>query len=146
MVLYTPGSSSSYPNDPPEGGIRLHFLGGANEVGNVGCIIEDSAGTRVLIDYGLAPTKPPRYPTESPSVMHAIMTHAHIDHIGMAPWLATYGTLLHGTDLTAAVSEIMWSDTYKVSDIEGYPLAWDKRDMEVALTHGYPTSSESGSR
>ena len=138
MVLYTPGSSSSYPSDPPEGGIRLHFLGGANEVGNVGCIIEDSAGTRVLIDYGLAPTKPPRYPTESPSVKHAIMTHAHIDHIGMAPWLATYGTLLHGTDLTAAVSEIMWSDTYKVSDIEGYPLAWDKRDMEVALDSWIP--------
>ena len=138
MVLYTPGSSSSYPDDPPEKGIRFHFLGGAGEVGNVGCIIEDSARTRVLIDYGLAPTKPPRYPSESPPVKHAIMTHAHIDHIGMAPWLATYGTLLHGTDLTAAVSEIMWSDTYKVSDIEGYPLAWDKRDMEVALDSWIP--------
>ena len=135
MVLYTPGSSSLYPDDPPEKGIRFHFLGGAGEVGNVGCIIEDNTSTRVLVDYGLAPTKPPRYPSESPSVKHAIMTHAHIDHIGMAPWLATYGTLLHGTDLTAAVSEIMWSDTYKVSDIEGYPLAWDKRDMELSLIH-----------
>jgi|TARA_B100000678_G_scaffold173050_1_gene144383 putative mRNA 3-end processing factor len=27
----------------------------------------------------------------------------------------------------------MWRDTYKVSKIEGYPLAWDKRDMEEAL-------------
>jgi len=27
----------------------------------------------------------------------------------------------------------MWADTYKVSDIEGYPLGWDKRDMEAAL-------------
>ena len=50
MVLYTPGSSSSYPDDPPEKGIRFHFLGGAGEVGNVGCIIEDRARTRVLID------------------------------------------------------------------------------------------------
>ena len=122
MVLYTAGSSTSYPNHAPDG-IRLHFLGGAREVGNVGCIIEDRSGTRVLIDYGLAPTKPPKYPSEAPPVKHAIMTHAHIDHIGMAPWLTHHGTTLHGTDLTAAVSEIMWADTYKVSDIEGYPLA-----------------------
>lgn len=138
MVLYTPGSSSTYPETPPDQGLRLHFLGGAREVGNVGCILEDSSGTRLLIDYGLAPTKPPRYPTEAPVVEHAIITHAHIDHIGMAPWLSSHGTLLHGTDLTASVSEIMWADTYKVSDIEGYPLAWDKRDMEIALDSWIP--------
>ena len=137
VVLYTAGSSSTYPSHAPDG-IRLHFLGGAREVGNVGCIIEDKSGTRVLIDYGLAPTKPPKYPSEAPPVKHAIMTHAHIDHIGMAPWLTNHGTTLHGTDLTAAVSEIMWADTYKVSDIEGYPLAWDKRDMEAALDSWVP--------
>ena len=116
VVLYTAGSSTSYPDHIPDG-IRLHFLGGAREVGNVGCVIEDKTGTRVLIDYGLAPTKPPKYPSEAPSVKDAIITHAHIDHIGMAPWLTSHGTILHGTDLTAAVSEIMWADTYKVSDI-----------------------------
>ena len=35
----------------------------------------------------------------------------------------------------------MWRDTYKVSKIEGYPLTWDKRDLEYALeswiTHDY---------
>ncbi|MED5273547.1 MAG: MBL fold metallo-hydrolase [Candidatus Thermoplasmatota archaeon] len=138
MVLYRAGSSSSYPSKPPKEGVRFHFLGGAGEVGNVGCVLEDNTGTRLLIDYGLAPTKPPRYPSEAPPVKNAIMTHAHIDHIGMAPWLASHGTTLHGTDLTAAVSEIMWADTYKVSDIEGYPLAWDKRDMEVALDSWVP--------
>ena len=138
MVLYTPGRTSTYPNTPPKEGIRLHFLGGAREVGNVGCVIEDKTGTRLLIDYGLAPTKPPRYPSEAPFVEHAIITHAHIDHIGMAPWLMAHETRLHGTDLTAAVSEIMWSDTYKVSDIEGYPLAWDKRDLETALDSWIP--------
>ncbi len=103
-------------------------------MGNVGCVIEDNTGTRILIDYGLAPTKPPRYPSEAPPISHAVITHGHIDHIGMAPWLAaSHGTLLHGSELTAAVSRIMWADTYKVSDIEGYPLGWDKRDMETAL-------------
>ncbi|MEC7695273.1 MAG: MBL fold metallo-hydrolase [Candidatus Thermoplasmatota archaeon] len=149
MVLYTTGDTSTYPEKPPERGIRLHFLGGAGEVGNVGCILEDRTGTRLLIDYGLAPTKPPRYPSEAPFVTDAIMTHGHIDHIGMAPWLTGHGTNIHGTDLTAGVSEIMWADTYKVSDIEGYPLAWDKRDLEKALdswtTHQFDTWFKVGS-
>ena len=149
MVLYRPGRTSSYPTDLPEGGIRFHFLGGAGEVGNVGCVIEDNTGTRIIVDYGLAPTKPPRYPSEAPPVDHAIITHGHIDHIGMAPWLAaSHGTLLHGTELTAAVSHIMWADTYKVSDIEGYPLGWDKRDMDTALeswvTHEFESWFEIG--
>ena len=134
MVLYSAGRTSAHPTDPPPSGIRLNFLGGANEVGNVGCVIEDNTGTRLLVDYGLAPTRPPKYPSEAPRVEEAIMTHAHIDHIGMAPWLvAAYNTTLHSTEMTAAVSEIMWKDTYKVSDIEGYPLGWDKRDLDLAL-------------
>ncbi len=134
MVLYTPGRTSGYPEEEVKEGIRIHFLGGAEEVGNVGCILEDKTGTRILIDYGLAPTKPPRYPKESPPVDHVIITHSHIDHIGMAPWVVgNHGATLHGTTLTEAVSEIMWRDTYKVSSIEGYPLPWDMRDLDAAL-------------
>ena len=134
MVLYTPGNTSGYPIEKIKSGIRFYFLGGAEEVGNVGCIIEDNTGTRLLIDYGMAPTRPPRYPSESPPVSDAIITHSHIDHIGMAPWLVgAHGTTLHGTALTAKVSEIMWRDTYKVSSIEKYPLSWDKRDLDLAL-------------
>ena len=134
MVLYSPGRTSSYPDEPVEKGIRFHYLGGGNEVGNVGCIIEDSQGTRILLDYGLAPTDPPRYPNESPKVTDCIITHSHIDHIGMAPWLASHHTTkLHGTFLTGAIARPMWNDCYKVSRLEGYPLSWDKRDIDEAL-------------
>tara|TARA_Y100001970_G_scaffold291533_1_gene429036 strand:- start:2432 stop:3808 length:1377 start_codon:yes stop_codon:yes gene_type:complete len=134
MVLYAAGRTSGYPKEPVDKGIRIYFLGGAEEVGNVGCVLEDKTGTRILIDYGLAPTKPPRYPDECPPIEHAIITHSHIDHIGMAPWLVgSHGATLHGTNLTADVSEIMWRDTYKVSSIEGYPLPWDMRDLDAAL-------------
>ena len=122
MVLYTPGQSSGYPRTEVKEGIRFHFLGGGNEVGNVGCVIEDNTGTRVLIDYGLAPTRPPKYPDQCPPITDAIITHSHIDHIGMVPWLTQFNNVrFHGTSLTSAVSEIMWRDTYKVSKIEGYP-------------------------
>ena len=142
MVLYTPGRTSSYPDEPVDSGIRIHFLGGGDEVGNVGVILEDETSTRILIDYGLAPTSPPRYPSEAPPVTDAIFTHTHIDHIGMAPWLVgNHQTRLHATSLTASLSRVMWKDTYKVSSIEGYPLPWDRRDEDEANeaweTHNY---------
>ncbi len=142
MVLYSPGRTSSYPNIPPDKGIRYHYLGGGDEVGNVGCVFEDNKGTRMLLDYGLAPTDPPKYPNESPMIKNAVITHSHLDHLGMAPWLCSnYGTKLHGTELTSKLSQMMWNDCYKVSRIEGYPLAWDKRDIDEAIlsweTHNF---------
>ena len=135
MVVYAPGRTSGYPQTPPERGLRYHYLGGGNEVGNVGIMLEDPTSNRLLLDYGIAPTKPPRYPNEAPHVSHAIITHSHIDHLGMVPWLASnHNSTLHGTELTAAISEMMWYDCHKVSSIEGYPLPWDKRDIDLALS------------
>lgn len=150
MVLYSPGRTTSVPENPPEKGIRFHFLGGGDEVGNVGCFLEDSESNKLILDYGLAPTSPPRYPRESPKVNNAVITHSHIDHLGMAPWLvANHGTNLHGTSLTARISELMWHDCYKVSRIEGYPLTWDKRDIDSAInawkTHSFGESWNNGS-
>jgi len=135
MVVYAPGRTTNYPDVPPDRGLRYHYLGGGNEVGNVGIVLEDPTSNRLLLDYGIAPTKPPRYPNEAPHVSNAIITHSHIDHLGMVPWLASnHNTILHGTELTAAISEMMWYDCHKVSSIEGYPLPWDKRDIDLALS------------
>ena len=135
MVVYAPGRTTNYPEVPPDRGLRYHYLGGGNEVGNVGIVLEDPSSNRLLLDYGIAPTKPPRYPNEAPHVSNAIITHSHIDHLGMVPWLASnHNTTLHGTELTAAISEMMWYDCHKVSSIEGYPLPWDKRDIDLALS------------
>jgi len=142
MVFYSPGRTSLYPEVPPNKGIRYHFLGGGDEVGNVGCVFEDKFGNKSLLDYGLTPTDPPRYPNESPRVQNAVITHSHIDHIGMVPWLCgNYNSIIHATPLTAQISRLVWNDCYKVSRIEGYPLTWDKRDIDISLdnwvTHKY---------
>ena len=98
MVFYNPGRTTDYPEDPVKSGYRYHYLGGGNEVGNVGIVLEDHTTNRLLLDYGIAPTSPPKYPKESPPVKNAIITHSHVDHLGMAPWLpANYNTNLHGT-------------------------------------------------
>ena len=138
MVLYAAGRTSTYPDTPPNHGLRFHYLGGGDEVGNVGIVLEDPNGTRLLLDYGIAPTSPPRYPSEAPLVHDAVITHSHIDHLGMAPWLcAHHRTRLHGTAITAQLSDMMWRDCYKVSSIERYPLAWDKRDIDTAVDSWY---------
>ena len=134
MVFYNPGRTSKYSEDQINLGYRYHYLGGGNEVGNVGVVLEDKTKNRLLLDYGIAPTSPPKYPKEAPFVKNAIITHSHVDHLGMAPWLpANYNTNLHGTELTAEISRMMWNDCYKISSIEKYPLPWDKRDIDIAM-------------
>ncbi len=134
MVFYNPGRTNNYPEDPINNGYRYHYLGGANEVGNVGVVLEGKKENRILLDYGIAPTKPPKYPNESPFVKDAIITHSHVDHLGMVPWLSSnYNTNLHATSLTAEISRMMWNDSYKISSIENYPLPWDKRDIDTAM-------------
>lgn len=150
MVLYTPGRTTTYPEEPVGSGIRIHFLGGGDEVGNVGVVIESVDGTRALIDYGIAPSSPPRYPREAPPIDDVILTHAHIDHIGMAPWMvAAHRARLHSTPLTAALCPMMWADTYKISQIEKNPLPWDRRDLEdaelAAEVHGFGEEFSIGS-
>jgi len=125
-------SSSQYQ----ESNISYRFLGGGEEIGNVGILFENSSPHPLLIDYGLAPTNPPRYPITSPNVKTVILTHVHLDHVGMAPWLVSkWNSNLYCTSITAALLERMWRDTLKVSQLEGYPLIWDIRDLEDALDH-----------
>jgi len=50
MVMYDPGRTSTYPNLPPDSGFRFQYLGGGNEVGNVGIMMEDPTGTKLLLD------------------------------------------------------------------------------------------------
>ena len=105
MVLYSAGRTTSYPTEPVEEGIRIHFLGGGDEVGNVGCVLEDRTGTRIPDRLRTSTYKTTKVSFRKPPVDHAIITHSHIDHIGMAPWLVGHhGTTLHGTELTAAFS------------------------------------------
>ena len=141
--MYDPGRTSTYPSLPPEQGFRFHCLGGGDEVGNVGIMMEDPSGTKLLLDYGLAPTDPPRYPNEAPRVTDAVITHSHIDHLGMAPWLAAqHGTRLHGSSLTAAISEPMWYDCHKCPPLKGIHLLGTSVTSTLPSRHGRPMAGQ----
>ncbi len=110
--------------------MRFRFLGGASRVGSLGLVAEQN-GMRLLFDYGMTPTSPPGYPEQAPEVDMLLLTHAHVDHSGMVPWVVSrYGMEVLATPATSSVSEILMEDILKISEYEGYPKQYYKRDIK----------------
>jgi len=110
------------------------ILGGGREVGRVGIFnqIEDK---KFLVDYGIMPEDPPLYPLESPPVKNAIITHAHLDHSGMMPWLCSrYGTKIFCTDITREITEILYRDAVKIADARGHVYPYGENEIEISST------------
>ena len=82
--------------------MRVHFLGGADEVGASSLLVE-AGGTRILIDAGIRMGKaqgdklPDLSRATSLGGLDAVLvTHAHLDHSGALP-------LVHGAFPSAEV-------------------------------------------
>ena len=107
-----------------------YFLGGAEKVGSLGFVIETKKN-KLLFEYGITPTKPPEYPLPAPKVDYVFVTHAHLDHSGMLPWLTTkYAPRIFGTQITLDLVDLLLRDSLKVMNIEGYTPPFDKTDIE----------------
>ena len=82
--------------------MRVHFLGGADEVG-ASCVLVEAGGRRVLVDAGvrMGAAQRDRLPdlaraTELGGLDAVVLTHAHLDHSGALP-------LVHGAFPAAPV-------------------------------------------
>ena len=115
--------------------MELTLLGGASVVGSLSAYMEVK-GVRLLFDCGLTPSKPPKYPMKPPTVDLAFLTHAHIDHSGMIPWLcANYGMDVVATQPSISIGTMLLQDSVKVSASEGYPAPYDKGDVRALKKH-----------
>jgi putative mRNA 3-end processing factor len=111
------------------------FLGGAHEVGRVGLLARLN-GSSVLFDYGMTPGEPPEYPEQAPPVDCLFLSHGHLDHSGMAPWLSgRYQVPIFSTPVTQEIARILFSDSLKIARYNGYPFPFEDRDVEEAERH-----------
>ena len=112
--------------------INIQFLGGSNEVGSLAMVLELD-GMRLLFEYGMTPSNPPSFPLPPPPVDLTLLTHAHLDHSGMIPWLcAREDHRILATDLTKKISNVLYKDTAKIAKAEGYASPYDNADIKEA--------------
>ncbi|MEM0466299.1 MAG: MBL fold metallo-hydrolase [Candidatus Thermoplasmatota archaeon] len=110
--------------------ITAQFLGGGNEVGRAALTLEIEE-KRFLIEYGMLPGKPPEYPLPPPPVDLTLLTHAHLDHSGMIPWLCSHTDQnILCTKLTAALSDLLFKDTIKIAKMDGYSPPFSPADIK----------------
>ncbi len=110
--------------------MKAKFLGGGNEVGRLGMVLT-TGKYNFLFDYGINPTKPPEFPMLAPPVDAVFVTHSHLDHLGMLPWLTRNGGAnIYATPPTLAVAPILLYDTVKIAKIENNTLPYEQIDVD----------------
>ncbi|MEK6987653.1 MAG: MBL fold metallo-hydrolase [Candidatus Thermoplasmatota archaeon] len=113
----------------------FQFLGGASEVGRLGMVLKNGP-TSVLFDYGLLPKDPPQYPLPAPPVDGMFVSHAHLDHTGMIPWITRRQDVdVVLTPPTADVADLLLEDSLKIADAEGFDAPFDDHDLRIARRH-----------
>lgn len=109
--------------------MKMKFLGGASEVGSLACRM-DIDEVPVVFDFGFTPSKPPKFPKLPEEVDIGFLTHAHIDHAGMMPWLCGhFNTTVVGTPLTMDISELLCEDSLKIARHEAYSFPYEAGDV-----------------
>ena len=69
-------------------------------------------------------------------VDHILLTHSHLDHSGMIPWLCRENrdARVLSTESTYEVSQLIWQDTLKIADMEGHHRPFEPEDIRMAMS------------
>ncbi len=128
--------------------IRMTALGGFREVGR-SCILMQTRDSNVLLDVGLNVgnnnDKFPNFDLPEFSIRDldaVIISHAHLDHCGMVPFLFKYGYRgpVYSTLPTRNLSTMLQLDFVQICEKEGIAPPYSKRDVKTTVLHTIPLS------
>lgn len=119
--------------------ISIEFLGASREVGRSAFLIHTDLN--IMADYGVklfdetGVVKYPLHTNSKPDL--AIMSHAHMDHIGTLPALFKENPKMnwYGTPPTKDICEILWMDSMKIM---GENLPYNLSHLQRALRNFNP--------
>lgn len=123
--------------------IRLTAMGGFREVGRE-CMFLQTSESNVLIDCGVnvgTPSKAfPRLDMPEFSIEEldaVIISHAHLDHCGMVPFLYKYGYRgpIYMTAPTLNLATLLQLDYLDVAEREGKLRPYRDKDVKEAILH-----------
>ena len=130
---------------PGEPWARITALGSYREVGRAMHLVTTNE-SKVLIDVGANPTNNPNETQPffaAPEMLPldnldaVVITHAHVDHIGMLPVLFRYGYKgpVYCTPPTRDLMTLLQIDYIKVSQAEGRDPPYSKADIQECIKH-----------
>ncbi|MGC9209765.1 MAG: beta-CASP ribonuclease aCPSF1 [Acidilobus sp.] len=124
--------------------VRITGLGGFGEVGR-SCILIDTAESRILLDVGFAQSGygPESYPRfDAPELRldeldAVVISHAHMDHVGLAPLLYKYGYRgpIYMTPPTRDIATLLLKDFIDLYAKEGKEPPFTLKDLTTMLNH-----------
>src|SRR3989338_8298909 len=109
--------------------INIEILGSGSEVGRSSIVV--SGKKRVVMDCGVKiQPEPPKYPPVE-KVDAAIISHAHLDHVGAVPMLFRKGKIpVYMNDITLELGTMLVKDSMKVARKEGFTVPFDKSHVK----------------
>jgi KH/beta-lactamase-domain protein len=147
-ILRTVGERIFRPRAYDVGDIRMTVLGGAQEVGRSAFLVKTRESS-VLLDCGINPgsQKPfesfPRFDCPEFQIDQldaVIITHAHLDHCGLAPFLYKYGYdgPLYCSAPTSNLMTMLQLDYLDVASKQGTTPFYDQKDVRECVLHTIP--------
>ncbi|MFH5797284.1 MBL fold metallo-hydrolase [Haladaptatus sp. CMAA 1911] len=118
--------------------MNIQFLGGAREVGRSAILVNDS----LLLDYGMLTGNPPQYPVGDVDPDAVVVSHGHLDHVGLLPSLLSGDDWppIHWTPPTYELTRLLARDTLNLHGGSyncPFTGAEIKRLTQVSEPHGY---------
>lgn len=147
-ILRTIGERIFRPKTFEVGDVRITALGGVQEVGRSAFLLQTRESS-VLLDCGINPgsSRPfeafPRLDNpafELDSLDAVVLTHAHLDHCGLVPFLYKYGYdgPVYCSAPTSNLMTLLQLDYLDVANKQGIMAHYDQKDVRECVLHTIP--------